>query len=149
MSNVGEVYSHQMNQDSCCLILIPILAVANRIDGRETFTYFTCTAYIYFFWLRVCLFWSYKDRCFKTKLFQVVVFTLTCQIIMQQILLFLGEKNTYTSLFGPTRLLISDIFPSKHDFHLHKWEKILPTRPYTYTFINFQEICNLHDYLEG
>ena len=36
MSNVGEVYSHQMNQDSCCLILIPTLAVANRIDGRET-----------------------------------------------------------------------------------------------------------------
>ena len=29
--------------------------------------------------------------------------TLTCQIIMQQILLFFGEKNTYTTLFGPTR----------------------------------------------
>jgi len=46
--------------------------------------------------------------------------TLTCQIIVQQILLFLGEKNTYTTLFGPTRLLISEIFPSKPDFHLHK-----------------------------
>ena len=46
--------------------------------------------------------------------------TLTCQIIMQQILLFFWEKNTYTTLLGPTRLLISDIFPSKPDFHLHK-----------------------------
>ena len=40
---------------------------------------------------------------------------------MQQILLFLWKKNTYTTLLGPTRLLlISDIFPSKPDFHLHK-----------------------------
>jgi hypothetical protein len=46
--------------------------------------------------------------------------TLTCQIIMQQILLFYGEKKTYTSLLGPKRLLISDSFPSKPDFHLHK-----------------------------
>ena len=38
------------------------------------------------------------------------------------------EKNTYTSLLGPTRLLISDIFPSKPDFHLYKREKIIPTR---------------------
>ena len=29
-------------------------------------------------------------------------------------------KNTYTTLLGPTRLLISEIFPSKPDFHLHK-----------------------------
>ena len=29
-------------------------------------------------------------------------------------------KNTYTTLLEPTRLLISDIFPSKPDFHLHK-----------------------------
>ena len=46
--------------------------------------------------------------------------TLTCQIIVQQILLFFGEKNTYTTLLGPTRLLISEIFPSKPDFHLYK-----------------------------
>ena len=46
--------------------------------------------------------------------------TLTCQIIVLQILFFLGEKNTYTTLLGPTRLLISDNFPSKPDFHLHK-----------------------------
>ena len=50
-------------------------------------------------------------------------FTLTCQIILQQILLFFGEKNTYTTLLRPISLLISDIFPSKPDFHLHKWEK--------------------------
>ena len=56
--------------------------------------------------------------------------TLTCQIIVQQILIFLGAKNTYTTLLGPTRLLISDIFPSKPDFHLYKWGKILPTQPY-------------------
>ena len=49
---------------------------------------------------------------------------------MQQILLFWGDKNTYTTLLGPTRLLISEIFPSKPDFHLHKQEKILPTWPY-------------------
>ena len=42
---------------------------------------------------------------------------------MQQTLLIFGEKNTYTTLLGPTRLLISEIFPSKPDFHLHKWEK--------------------------
>ena len=36
--------------------------------------------------------------------------TLTCQIIMQQILLFLGEKNTYTTLLGPTRLLFQRFF---------------------------------------
>ena len=46
--------------------------------------------------------------------------TLTCQITVQQILLFFGEKNTYTTLLGPTRLLISEIFPSKPDFHLYK-----------------------------
>ena len=46
--------------------------------------------------------------------------TLTCQIIMQQILLFLGEKNTYTTLLGTTSLLISEIFPSNPDFQLHK-----------------------------
>ena len=41
-----------------------------------------------------------------------------------------GGKNTYTTLLGPTCLLISEIFPSKPDFHLYKREKILPTRPY-------------------
>ena len=45
--------------------------------------------------------------------------TLTCQIIMQQFLLFFEEMNTYTTLLGPTLLLISDILPSKPDFHLH------------------------------
>ena len=49
---------------------------------------------------------------------------------MQQILLIFGEKNTYTTLLGPTRLLISEIFPPKPDFHLYKWEKIQPTWPY-------------------
>ena len=57
-------------------------------------------------------------------------YTLTCQIIVQQILLFFGGKNIYTSLLGPTYLLISEIFPSKPDFHLHKQEKILPTCVY-------------------
>ena len=46
--------------------------------------------------------------------------TLTYQIIVQQILLFFGEKFTYTILLGHTRLLISGIFPKKHDFHLFK-----------------------------
>ena len=45
--------------------------------------------------------------------------TLTCQIIVQQILLFFGKKHTYTSLLGHTRLLISEIFPPKPGFHLH------------------------------
>ena len=35
------------------------------------------------------------------------------------LIIFLG-KNTYTTLLGPTCLLISEIFPSKPDFHLHK-----------------------------
>ena len=46
--------------------------------------------------------------------------TLTSQIIMQQILLIFEEKNTYTTLLGPTRLLISESLPSKPDLHLHK-----------------------------
>ena len=35
-------------------------------------------------------------------------------------LIIFREKNTYTTLLGPIHLLISDIFPSKPDFHLHK-----------------------------
>ena len=31
-----------------------------------------------------------------------------------------GGKNTNTTLLGPTRLLISEIFLSKPDFHLHR-----------------------------
>ena len=31
-----------------------------------------------------------------------------------------GGKNTYTTLLGPTRLLIYEIFPPKPDFHLYK-----------------------------
>ena len=34
------------------------------------------------------------------------------------LIIFLGKKHR--TLLGPTRLLISDIFPSKPDFHLHK-----------------------------
>jgi hypothetical protein len=49
-----------------------------------------------------------------------VLSTLTCQIIVQQILLLFGKKNTYTTLLGPTRLSISEIFPSEPDFHLLK-----------------------------
>ena len=55
-----------------------------------------------------------------TYLDYFVLSTLNCQMIVQQIFLYFGEKNTYTTLLGPTRLLISDIFPSKADFHLHK-----------------------------
>ena len=43
----------------------------------------------------------------------VYLFTLTCQIIVQQILIFFGKNFTYTSLLRPTCLLISEIFPSK------------------------------------
>ena len=32
-------------------------------------------------------------------------------------------KNTYTTLLESTHLLISETFPSKPDFHLHKLEK--------------------------
>ena len=39
-------------------------------------------------------------------------------------------RNTYTTLLGPTRLLISEIFLSKPNFHLYKCGKILPTQPY-------------------
>ena len=35
-------------------------------------------------------------------------------------LIIFREKNTYTTLLGPTRLLIFEIFPSKPDFHLYK-----------------------------
>ena len=36
---------------------------------------------------------------------------------------FILPDLTYMPLLGPTRLLISKIFPSKPDFHLYKWEK--------------------------
>ena len=49
-----------------------------------------------------------------------IMHTLTCQIIVQQILLFFGKNNTYSTLLAPTRLSIYDIFPSKPDFHLNK-----------------------------
>ena len=39
---------------------------------------------------------------------------------MQQIFLIFWEKNTYTTLLEPTRLLISEVLPSKPDFHLSK-----------------------------
>ena len=83
---------------------------------------------------------------FKTTLILMQP-TLTCQIIMQQVLLFFWKKTTYTTLLGPTLLSISDIFPSKPDFHLHKWEKksFLHSLIKTYTFINFREICHLQD----
>ena len=51
---------------------------------------------------------------------KILTITLTCQIIVQQILLFFGGKNTCTTLLGPTHLSISEIFPSKPDFHLYK-----------------------------
>ena len=59
------------------------------------------------------------------------IHTATCQIIVQQILLFFGKKHTYTNLLGPIPLSIFEIFPSKPDFQLYKWEKILPTPPKT------------------
>ena len=46
---------------------------------------------------------------------------------MQQILLFFGEKKPYTTLLGPARLLISEIFPSKPDFHLHSHSGVFST----------------------
>ena len=50
--------------------------------------------------------------------------TLTCLLIVQQILLFFREKTpTQPALLGPTLLLIPEIFPSKPDFHLNRWEK--------------------------
>ena len=39
---------------------------------------------------------------------KITLITLTCRIIMQQILLIFGKKTTYTALLGPTRLLISE-----------------------------------------
>ena len=62
------------------------------------------------------LLFSKSSGNYTLRLYQVS--TLTCQIIMQQILLFFWEKNTYTTLSGPTRLLISEIVPSKHKIWL-------------------------------
>ena len=53
----------------------------------------------------------------STLILKITTTTLTCQIIVQQILLFFGKKTT---LLGPTRLLISENFPSKPDFHIQK-----------------------------
>ena len=54
---------------------------------------------------------------------KIKIGTLTCQKIVQQILLSFLGKTTYTTLLGSKSLLISDIFASNPDFHLHKWEK--------------------------
>ena len=56
----------------------------------------------------------------KNKREKIFLHTLTCRIIVQQILLFFLEKNTYTTLLGPTRLLVYEIFLSKPDFHLYE-----------------------------
>ena len=47
-------------------------------------------------------FWGNNIVRFLAK----IEYTLTCRIIVQQILLIFWEKNTYTALLGPTRLLI-------------------------------------------
>ena len=55
--------------------------------------------------------------------------TLTCQVpnncaAISKSIIFRGKKHLHSlTLLGPTRLLISAIFPSKPDFYLHKWEK--------------------------
>ena len=45
-------------------------------------------------------------------------------------LIIFGGKNTYTTLLGPTRLLISDIFLQNLIFTYINEKKILPTQPY-------------------
>ena len=60
-----------------------------------------------------------KPKCHHYQGTIHILRTLTGQIIVQQILLFFGRKIIYTTLLGPTRLLISEIFPSTPDFHLH------------------------------
>ena len=46
--------------------------------------------------------------CEISTLLLSAVHTLTCQIIVQEILLFFRKTHTYTTLLGPTRLLISE-----------------------------------------
>ena len=53
------------------------------------------------------------------------------------LIIFREKKHTYTTLLGLTCLLISDIFPSNSDFHLHKWEK----NP------SYMALLTLHDYI--
>ena len=48
-----------------------------------------------------------------------LLYTLTVQISVQQVLLLFGKKH-HTTLLGPTRLLVSEIFSSKPEFPLHK-----------------------------
>jgi hypothetical protein len=74
--------------------------------------------------------------------------TLSCQITVQQILLFFEEKkNTYTTLLGPTRLLISEIFLQNLIFtYINEKRSFLHSRIKTYTFINFWKICHLQAY---
>jgi hypothetical protein len=77
------------------------------------------------------------------------IHTLTCLKIVQQILLFFEDKKTPTQpILGPTRLLISEIFPSKPDFHDEK-KSFLHGLVKTYTFINFWEIYHLSTQLNG
>ena len=69
------------------------------------------------------------------------------------LIIFLGKKHLHNLIKTYTFINFWD-FLSKPDFHLHKWEKLLPTRLRTYTFINFWEIWHLHqmvlhDYLAG
>ena len=56
--------------------------------------------------------------------------TLTCRIIVQQILLIFWEKNTYTALLGPTRLLILRWYSTYTFIQTYTiikfWENFLP-----------------------
>ena len=98
-------------------------------------------------------FWSYfccrSTNCATTgsnHLWWCIQYTLTCRIIVQQIFLFFGKKNTYTTLLGPKSLLIYEIFPSNLIFtYINEKKSFLHGLIKTYTFINFWEICNLHD----
>ena len=46
------------------------------------------------------------------------------------LIIFREKKHLHNLIRTYTCLLISEIFSSKPDFHLHKWEKILSTWPY-------------------
>ena len=60
-------------------------------------------------------------------------------------IIFRGKK-TYTTLLGPTRSLISEIFFQNLIFtYINEKKPYLHSLIRTYTFINLSEICLLHD----
>ena len=79
----------------------------------------------------ISLEFEFEFQCFlksiKSDDFNPIPTTTTCQIIVQQISLFFGGKNTYSTLLGPRRLYFLRFFLQNLIFAYINEKKIHPT----------------------